>query len=286
MLLEELATYKATADEYAVNQEETRRAHSDVVAEKDSLIESLEDDARTSSILRTQYEAELNNLRRELQASQAERDKLLSSTSQHSQLTAELEKQRTLLNDTQSELKKTKEHRDALQTSFRDLQAQISRPQQPEFNNTSRRGNMSKLPPLTPPPSVPPPPAPKSIPPVPVPVPVPSAIPMEASNSMSSQSNTLRSSGSSRDSNPDSPATSVAPDPKLLSQIEEQTKHMEEQEVMIKTLNKQLSHCESDLQAHMDLVSTLETSLGDSEKNRKLFPSLIVCFCVLRYFIV
>jgi len=36
---------------------------------------------------------------------------------------------------------------------------------------------------------------------------------------------------------------------------------------MIKTLNKQLSHCESDLQAHMDLVSTLETSLGDSEKN-------------------
>ena len=37
---------------------------------------------------------------------------------------------------------------------------------------------------------------------------------------------------------------------------------------MIKTLNKQLSHCESDLQTHMDLVSTLETSLGDSEKNR------------------
>lgn len=38
---------------------------------------------------------------------------------------------------------------------------------------------------------------------------------------------------------------------------------------MIKTLNKQLSHCESDLQAHMDLVVTLETSLTDSERNRK-----------------
>ncbi|KAF9818612.1 hypothetical protein IEO21_02592 [Rhodonia placenta] len=36
---------------------------------------------------------------------------------------------------------------------------------------------------------------------------------------------------------------------------------------MIKTLNKQLTHCETDLQAHIDLVSRLESSLGDSEKN-------------------
>jgi len=53
-------------------------------------------------------------------------------------------------------------------------------------------------------------------------------------------------------------------DPKRL---EQQAKQLDEQEVMIKTLNKQLTHCESDLQTHMDLVSTLETSLGDSEKN-------------------
>lgn len=44
---------------------------------------------------------------------------------------------------------------------------------------------------------------------------------------------------------------------------------------MIKTLNKQLTHCESDLQAHMDLVATLETSLTDSERNRTLFNFLI-----------
>jgi len=56
-------------------------------------------------------------------------------------------------------------------------------------------------------------------------------------------------------------------DSKLTTQLEDQARHLEEQEVMIKTLNKQLTHCESDLQAHMDLVSTLETSLGDSEKN-------------------
>ena len=41
---------------------------------------------------------------------------------------------------------------------------------------------------------------------------------------------------------------------------------------MIKTLNKQLTHCETDLQAHMDMVATLEASLGDSEKNREWAP--------------
>ena len=54
----------------------------------------------------------------------------------------------------------------------------------------------------------------------------------------------------------------------MVAKMEEQAKHIDEQEAMIKTLNKQLPHCESDLQTHMDLVSTLETSLGDSEKNR------------------
>ena len=75
----------------------------------------------------------------------------------------------------------------------------------------------------------------------------------------------------------DSPATSIASisvaggsplDAKAAAaKIEDQTKQISEQEVMIKTLNKQLSHCESDLATHMDLVSTLETSLSDSEKN-------------------
>jgi hypothetical protein len=48
---------------------------------------------------------------------------------------------------------------------------------------------------------------------------------------------------------------------------------MEEQEAIIKTLNKQLTHCEADLQAHMELVSGLETSLSDSEKNREFWSS-------------
>jgi kinesin family protein 4/21/27 len=60
-------------------------------------------------------------------------------------------------------------------------------------------------------------------------------------------------------------------DSKNTARLEQQAKQLDEQEAMIKTLNKQLTHCESDLQTHMDLVSTLETSLGDSEKNRKFF---------------
>lgn len=42
-----------------------------------------------------------------------------------------------------------------------------------------------------------------------------------------------------------------------------------EQAAMIKTVNKQLTHCESDLQTHMDEVAHLENSLADSEKNCK-----------------
>lgn len=85
----------------------------------------------------------------------------------------------------------------------------------------------------------------------------------------------------------DSPATSVVSIPvpgggppldakAAAAKLEDQAKHIDEQEVMIKTLNKQLSHCESDLATHMDLVSTLETSLGDSEKNRTFSPPLTV----------
>ncbi|OAX39364.1 hypothetical protein K503DRAFT_865468 [Rhizopogon vinicolor AM-OR11-026] len=59
----------------------------------------------------------------------------------------------------------------------------------------------------------------------------------------------------------------------ITAKLEDQAKHISEQEVIIKTLNKQLSHCESDLAAHMDLVSTLETSLGDSEKNLRKAPA-------------
>ena len=67
-------------------------------------------------------------------------------------------------------------------------------------------------------------------------------------------------------------------DTKLLAQVQDQAKQIEEQEVMIKTLNKQLTHCEHDLQAHMDMVATLETSLAESEKNCKLACHRVIVF--------
>ncbi|RXW20077.1 hypothetical protein EST38_g5764, partial [Candolleomyces aberdarensis] len=51
------------------------------------------------------------------------------------------------------------------------------------------------------------------------------------------------------------------------SKVEEQAKEIEEQKAMIKALTKQLTHCETELQAHMDLVTNLETALGNAEKN-------------------
>jgi len=56
-------------------------------------------------------------------------------------------------------------------------------------------------------------------------------------------------------------------DPKLMAQVHEQARHLDEQEAMIKTLNKQLMHREADLQAHMDMVASVKTSLAESEEN-------------------
>ncbi|KAK2465894.1 hypothetical protein APHAL10511_001535 [Amanita phalloides] len=94
----------------------------------------------------------------------------------------------------------------------------------------------------------------------------------------SSQSSSVMSlSTPSRESQPNTPAASISrelangapetPDAELTAKVEQQAKQIEEQKAMIKTLNKRLSHCESDLQAHMVIISTLESSLSDSEKN-------------------
>ena len=70
-----------------------------------------------------------------------------------------------------------------------------------------------------------------------------------------------------------SPASSLqdsvipAVDPEL-QQLDPRTKTISEQAAMIKALNKQLIHCESDLQTHMDEVARLESSLAESEENR------------------
>lgn len=122
----------------------------------------------------------------------------------------------------------------------------------------------TKLPPPAPPPTVPIPPAPSPL----------------HEHQLSTSSSLLSPIGGDTPlDSPTTPATSLAssgrhtptgpPPEKLAAQIAQQARHIEEQDTMIKTLNKQLTHCETDLQAHIDLVASLESSLGDAEKNRE-----------------
>jgi kinesin family protein 4/21/27 len=192
----------------------------------------------------------------------------------------------------QENLQRVKDEKDTLQTEknrsdslLRELQAQVlARSSSPPNGRPVPDRNLSypraglpamKFPPPTPPPSVPPPPAPRAN--------------GDATVSTSSHNSSGLASSSSRDSQPESPMTSVGHsvngsvinDPKTTARLEQQAKQIDEQEVMIKTLNKQLTHCESDLQTHMDLVSTLETSLGDSEKNRESFGKVSVRMLII-----
>lgn len=218
---------------------------------------------------------ELSRLREELEKRGREQSMLLGEAAKRQSLVDELEKHRSVLAETQESLQKAKDEKDAIQVEkdkqgalLRDLQAHINRSPSPPNSTTSRSRQTiippAKPPPPTPPPSIPPPPAPRL-----------------DSISTASPITTINSMSSLRELNLDSPATpatSLAPslqdspiptvDPKLLQQLDQQTKTIGEQEAMIKTLNKQLTHCESDLQTHMDEVGRLENSLADSEKNR------------------
>ena len=218
---------------------------------------------------------EVSDLRAELLETRSTTSALVNEASKRESLVEELEKHRSVLADLQETLQKTKDEMDTLQAEknsqdslLRDLQAQLTRSPSP---GTSRLGSTrpnglpaAKLPPLTPLPSLP--------------IAVPPTVRALHEAQGSTGSSAPMSPASSRSVDfPDAstPATSVAgsaigtgaPDAKVVAQMQEQVKQLEEQEVMIKTLNKQLTHCESDLQAHMDMVSTLESSLADSEKN-------------------
>ncbi|KII89077.1 hypothetical protein PLICRDRAFT_124285 [Plicaturopsis crispa FD-325 SS-3] len=285
-ILEELESHKAAAAEFSVFREETHESHAKALDEKTQVIDSMQQELASAHGQRDELAAEVAELRAELDRTLSEQSKLIQEASKRESLVGELEKHRSVLADVQENLQRAKDEKDNIQAeklrqevALRELQAQVARlshsePQRPapdrnvSFNRSAAIPAM-KPPPPTPPPSVPPPPVPRGAP----------TIPNGDAHSTTTNGSTLMSSASSRDSALDSPSTSVVPsvhdhnsstaavDPKLTARLEEQAKHLSEQEAMIKTLNKQLSHCESDLQAHMDLVTTLETSLGDSEKN-------------------
>ncbi|KAF5357958.1 hypothetical protein D9756_001456 [Leucocoprinus leucothites] len=282
LLIQELEAHKAAAEEFTMLRDEARVQHEKSMAEKAVAIEEMQGQVTAVVSERGGLMAEVTRLKQELEKTRGEQTKLVQEASKRESLVLELERHRSLIADLQENLQKVKDEKDNLQsekgkqdTLLRDLQAQIARSASPPNVRSPERPlgyprasglPPAKLPPPTPPPSVPPPPAPR----------LATHINGDSNLSTSSHASSNMTTSSSKDSQPDSPATSLGhlppnthpiPDPKLTAKIEQQSKQIEEQEAMIKTLNKQLTHCESDLQAHMDLVSTLEASLGDSEKN-------------------
>ncbi|KAJ3828818.1 kinesin domain-containing protein [Lentinula raphanica] len=279
LLVQELEAHKVAADEFLL-RDQARQTQEEEIVQKDNAIRTLGGKLSDAENERDQLASELAKLKAEVERTRMEQSLLIQEASKRESLVVELERHRSVLAELQENLQKVKDEKDTLQlekgrsdTLVRELQAQIARsgsppngrPANERFNRLPGSAGV-KLPPPTPPPSVPPPPAPRSI-----------------HHDPGFSSSSGGASSSSRDSQaPDSPATPATSlggsmiaslptpavlDTKALAKIDEQAKLLEEQEVMIKTLNKQLTHCESDLQTHMDLVSTLETSLGDSEKN-------------------
>ncbi|KAG9226271.1 hypothetical protein CCMSSC00406_0003150 [Pleurotus cornucopiae] len=279
LLAQELESHKVAADEFTLIQESMRDSHDQALAEKSASLQQIQNELSNVSTERDQLQAELARLRSELDKTHSEQSKLVQEASKRQSLVDELEKHRTELAESQELTQRLRDEKDNLlaekqrqDSVIRDLQAQVARSSSPPngrpltgYNRGTGLPTM-KLPPPTPPPSVPPPPAPRSL-----------HLNGDHNSSISSQSSSVTMSNSSKESQMDSPTTSVGgsingmvtpvPDAKFTIRLEQQAKQIEEQEAMIKTLNKQLTHCESDLQTHMDLVSTLETSLGDSEKN-------------------
>ncbi|KZT09755.1 kinesin [Laetiporus sulphureus 93-53] len=279
LLLEELESYKAASEEYVVAREETRRAHEEALQQKTDVIGLLHQQLNSSNEERDTLAAEVAKLRQELQETRDKTSELVKEASKRDSLVDELERHRSVIAEMQETLQRTKDEMDSLAAEknrqdvlLRDLQSQLVRSPSPGqrqgFERSVRANGMSptKLPPPAPPPTVPIPPAPSS------------AHETQLSIASSSAFTTPGSIDMPLGS-PTTPATSIAPsmsgpptstgtpDPHLTAQIEQQAKQIEEQEAMIKTLNKQLMHCEGDLQVHMDLVTKLEGSLGEEEKN-------------------
>ncbi|KAG7448233.1 kinesin-3 [Guyanagaster necrorhizus] len=276
LLVEELEAHKVAADEFSLLREESREIHEHAMQEKAAVIHEMQHQMSIYQDERDELAGAVAKLRAELDKTKSEQSKLIQEASKRESLVGELERHRSVLAEMQENLQKVKDEKDTLQveknrseTLLRELQAQLARSGSPPNARPTTDRSVSynranglppmKLPPPTPPPSVPPPPAPRS---------------HDVVGSVSSQASSAitSSSSSSRESQLDSPSTSIGQGSvnnigPTNAKLEQQAKLIDEQEAMIKTLNKQLTHCESDLQTHMDLVSTLETSLGDSEKN-------------------
>ncbi|KAK4053820.1 hypothetical protein OIV83_001476 [Microbotryomycetes sp. JL201] len=268
---------RAAEESSAARTQELSAAHEsalrELAAEHDQELQSREERHQTALeelkraslvLLFNAHEAANVKLREGLEA---EHDKASALLSQ------EISTLRGSLTKVEAELVQVRSERDAIQAQTKQLSAaQRSAPSVINSLNpgvigldgdralspTSESNRLSlqrKAPPPTPPPSMPPPPLPTSLPPVPNGTPVRGIVRSPSTSSINRQS--LGGSDSVfNTSRPDS----VSVESRLM-------KRLDEQDAMIARLSKQLTHCESDLQANIDLVNTLESALNDSERN-------------------
>ncbi|KAF8517592.1 kinesin-domain-containing protein [Hysterangium stoloniferum] len=283
LLVQEVAAYRSATDEFVITREQTLEAHEETIVKKDLLIAALEEELATTKAHRTELTSTVESLKEDLEQTRSKTTELVQEASKCDSLVHDLERHRSLLGEIQSNLQKTRDERDNLaaeknkqEETLRQLQTQLDAQSQTRAVESpvsaprpviEHRGSpLSRAngipPPMTPPPAGPPPPTPGQL--------------SRVAESGATRSSAAMSTTSSRTSQLDAstPATSLSlsnghgpADAKILARIEEQNRLLDEKEAMIKTLNKQLTHCEGDLQAHMDLVATLETQLNDSERN-------------------
>ncbi|PWN23302.1 kinesin-domain-containing protein [Microstroma glucosiphilum] len=266
----------------------------------------LEDALTSVSAERDELVEELNRLRSEGGDNQAEEFKAEAAELRREMVTYRhnLTNLKTELQRSKNEVQAITEERTKLEQQLRDLQEDaaggksflprlseeqdadvtlgdttVSSPGPSTPVGTPAMVGRRSMPPPTPPPKVPPPPTPPTsgsgaggtLP--------RSSIPLAARTSLSSlmtraespgpttPTGTIGTSALTRSSSGGSRHTSMASINLNNLGSQEAKKLLTEQGEELRQLAKQLSHCEADLQANIDLVTTLEAALNDSERN-------------------
>lgn len=230
----------------------------------------------------------LSTLDKALLESQAEREELMKQLNEMKRFNStDQETMAKELASLQAEFERVKQERDELM-QLKDSTAEInsrsghgmgSRSDSPSLPGLPTRSHLlanGKPPPPTPPPNMPPPPPPTSsvtnpnLPGLTGTTTTTSSIattirrPARTSNSSSQLSHT-NNSMSGRESPSTSVATSCLVDSSMVDP--RMVKKIEEQEIAIARLSKQLSQCETDLKGNIDLVTNLESALNETERN-------------------
>ncbi|KZP01048.1 kinesin-domain-containing protein [Calocera viscosa TUFC12733] len=290
LLADQVRELAAQVSQAETEREQLMNTHQEDIQTKQSVITKLYSEL---SMLRTESDAaktRAEKLEADLKRTADEQSRLVKEAGRRDSLVQELERHRQALAETHEQLNRAKDEKDLLaaeigkrESVVKELHDQLAQVTTPKVIQMELSPNGSaihplhslpvgrlnsltkKLPPASPPPTVPPPP-----------VPIEQAV-FNAEKSMvprmSYDSEDFRSEApsdrapSGAPSLKDTLATQATNGSALQQQYEDMAHLYEESQLMIKTLEKQLEHCEADLQANQQLVATLENELHDAERH-------------------